>query len=66
MAKEQTCVVCGQGSHREKWVKGGVGAKGTVFVACDSHSDTEIKAAVAKAEPAAVPTPVTQTPTTKV
>lgn len=50
MAKEQFCVVCSMGSSREKWSKGGVGAKGTIYVACDGHSDAEIKVAIAKAE----------------
>ena len=39
---EQTCVVCGQGSHRESWVK-----KLKNFVSCDHHTDKEIADAVA-------------------
>jgi hypothetical protein len=60
MAEEKKCVVCGVGSHREEWDKT---LKG--FVACDHHSDQELKDAVktaaggpttkSEAAPAAVP-----------
>lgn len=38
------CVVCGQGSTREEWIKKSKDGK---YVACDSHSDAEIEKAVA-------------------
>jgi hypothetical protein len=41
--KLRFCVVCGQGSHREKWTK-----SGKDWVACDKHTDEEIKASLPK------------------
>lgn len=50
MAELKFCVVCGEGSHREKW-KNTSGE----FVACDQHTTGEIAEAVklAKAAPVA-------------
>lgn len=47
----QYCVVCGMGSHRKDWIKkAAVGGK--VYVACDSHSQSDVQAAaVAAATP---------------
>jgi hypothetical protein len=52
MADEQACVVCGQGSHRDKWAKSKT-VNGQVFVACDGHTDKEFADAVARALPQA-------------
>lgn len=45
MASEtKHCVVCGQGSTRETWIKKSKDGK---HVACDNHSDAEVEKAVA-------------------
>ena len=38
---ERFCVVCGQGSHRSDWAA-------SPSPACDSHSETEVREAVAR------------------
>lgn len=49
---EQVCVVCGQGSHRESWIK-----KLKNFVSCDHHTDKEIADAVTAQQKASAPAP---------
>lgn len=56
----QTCVVCGAQSHRTDWIKKLLG-----FVGCDSHSDTEMKDAVAKASAPKVELPKSVAPAVK-
>lgn len=44
-AELRNCVVCGLGSHRTDWVRRAkVG--NVLYVACDSHTDQELMAAV--------------------
>lgn len=58
MAKEQFCVVCGMGSHKDTWVKSATVA-GVKHVACDTHSQSAVDAAAkAKTPPAPTPRPV--------
>jgi hypothetical protein len=52
---QRACLVCGSGSTRPTWTKSKV-VNGTMYVACDSHSDAEFQSALAKVVPAA-PTP---------
>lgn len=47
------CVVCGEGSNREKWEKTKSATlpdkTAVVFVACDYHTDSQFTGAVQKA-----------------
>jgi hypothetical protein len=52
---QRACVCCGAGSTRPTWTKSKV-INGTMYVACDGHSDSEFSVALAKVIPAA-PTP---------
>lgn len=45
MADLKTCICCGAQSHRDDWIM-----KSGSYVACDRHSDDEMKDAIAKAE----------------
>lgn len=57
MTTERACVVCGQGSTREDWIKTKV-VNGTKHVACDNHSEAEFSAAVARVTAPAPAKPV--------
>lgn len=54
---ERACIVCGQGSHREDWIKVKK-VNDSTFVACDNHSDAEFSAAVQRATQPAPAKPV--------
>jgi hypothetical protein len=43
MPETQACVVCGQGSNRDKWIASGPG-----WVACDHHTFGDIQKALAE------------------
>jgi len=45
---EKYCIVCGQGSHRLDW-------QSKDNPTCDTHTSTEIQAALAKLKPSPVP-----------
>ena len=58
---QRACVVCGAGSTRPTWTKSKV-VNGTMYVACDSHSDSEFQSALAKVVPTVVPAAPTPAP----
>lgn len=57
LSVERGCVVCGQGSHRTDWIRTKK-VSGVLFVACDSHSESEFNAAIQRASAPAPAKPV--------
>lgn len=52
MAQTRFCVVCGEGSPREDWIKKSSGGSGVAdkYIACDHHEQKEVDDAAAQVE----------------